>query len=83
MEKKCYVQTIHPYLSFQYLGKFLEKSTKDCQFTSISIYNILYVHQFGFQKGKSTKDAVLHLYANIIKAIEKHEKNMCNFSRFC
>ena len=36
-----------------------------------------------FKKGKSTKDAVLHLYANIVKAIETHEKNMCNFSRFC
>ena len=46
-------------------------------------YNMLYDHQFGFQKGKSTKDAVLDLYANIIKAIETHEKNMCNFSRFC
>ena len=34
----------------------------------------MYVHQFGFQKGKSTKDAVLGLYANIIKATEKHEK---------
>ena len=37
-------------------------------------YKILYDHQFGFQKGKSTEHAALDLYTNIIKAIEKHEK---------
>ena len=80
--QKYYVQTIHPDLPFQYLGKILEKSTKDCQFTSISIYNRLYDHQFGFQKGKLTKDAVLDLYVNIIKATEKHEKTCVIFLDF-
>ena len=32
-------------------------------------YNILYDHEFGFQKGKSTEHAALDLYANIMKAI--------------
>ena len=37
-------------------------------------YKLLYDHQFGFQKRKSTEHAVLDLYTNVIKAIEKHEK---------
>ena len=36
-----------------------------------------------FKKRKSTEHAALNLYTNIIKAIEKREKNMYNFSRFC
>ena len=40
----------------------------------LSKYNILRDHQFGFQNGKSTEHATLDLYANILKAIEKHEK---------
>ena len=42
----------------------------------------MYDHQFGFQKGKLTKDAVLDLYANIIKATEKREKTCVIFLDF-
>ena len=45
-------------------------------------YNILYHHQFGFQKGKLTEHAALDLYANIIKATEKHEKTCAIFIDF-
>ena len=37
-------------------------------------FDILYEHQFGFQKGKSTEHAILDLHTKIIKSIEKHEK---------
>ena len=32
----------------------------------INKYNMLYDHQFGYQKGKSTEHAALDLYANMI-----------------
>ena len=46
------------------------------------MYNILYDHQFGFQKGKLTEHAELDLYANKIKAIEKHKKTCATFLDF-
>ena len=55
-------------------NKFHEKLMDKRLSDYLSKYNILYDHQFGFQKGKSTEHAALGLYANIIKAIEKHEK---------
>ena len=45
-------------------------------------YNIFYDHQFGFQKEKLTDHAVLDLHANIIKAIENHEKTCASFLDF-
>ena len=33
---------------------------------------LLFQHQSGFQKGKSTEHALLDLYSNIIKGIEKN-----------
>ena len=38
-------------------------------------YNILYKHQYGFQRGKSTEHAILDLHTNIIKAVESREKS--------
>ena len=46
-------------------------------------YNILFDHQFGFQKRKSTEHAALDLYAKHNKSYGKTRENMCNFSRFC
>ena len=42
---------------------------------------LLFQHQFGFQKGKSTKHAILDLYYNI-KGIENQEKTPCIFLDF-
>ena len=39
-------------------------------------------HQFGFQKGKSTEDTILDIYASILKAPEKKEKACCIFLDF-
>ena len=43
---------------------------------------LLFQHQLGFQKGKSTEHAILDLYSNIIKGIENHEKTACIFLEF-
>ena len=35
---------------------------------------LLFQHQFGFQKGKSTEHGIVDLYSNIIKGTENCEK---------
>ena len=45
-------------------------------------YNILYKHQYGFQRGKSTEHAILDLHTNIIKAVESTEKSCSIFLDF-
>ena len=63
-------------------SKLLEKLMHKRLSNYLKKYKILYDHQFGFQKGKSTEDAALDLYRNIIKAIEKHEKTCAIFLDF-
>ena len=48
----------------------------------VNKYNILYDHQLGFQKEKSTEHAESDLYTNIINAIEKHQKTRAIFLDF-
>ena len=43
---------------------------------------MLFKHQFGFQKGKSTEHAILDLHSNIIQAIEKQQKACIIFLDF-
>ena len=57
-------------------SKVLEKLMHKRLSDYLNKYNILQDHQFGFQKGKSTEHAVLDLYANVTKAIKRHE-NIC------
>ena len=40
-------------------------------------HNIIYEHQFGFQKNKSTSLAVLDIYSELIKFIENKEFSCC------
>ena len=62
--------------------KLLEKLMPKRLLDYINKYNILYDHQLGFQKEKSTEHAESDLYTNIIKAIEKHEKTRAIFLDF-
>ena len=45
-------------------------------------YELLFKHQYGFQKGKSTEHAILDLHKNIVEAIEKKKRKHMHFSRF-
>ena len=45
-------------------------------------HNIIYEHQFGFQKSKSTSLAVLDIYSKLIKSIEDKEFFCCIFLDF-
>ena len=46
------------------------------------LHNIIYEHQFGFQKNKSTFLAVLDIYSKLIKSIENKEFSLCIFLDF-
>ena len=52
-------------------GKLLEKLMQKRLSDYLNKCNILYDHQFWFQKGKSSEHAALDLYANTTKAIKK------------
>ena len=45
-------------------------------------HNIIYEHQFGFQKNKSTSLEVLDIYSKLIKSIENKEFSCCIFLDF-
>ena len=63
-------------------GKLLERLMHKRLSDYLSKYKILYDHQSGFQKRKSTENAALDLYGKIIKAIEKFEKTCTIFLDF-
>ena len=56
-------------------SKILEKLMHKRLNSILDRYNILYKHQYGFQRGKSTEHAILDLHTNIIKAVESREKS--------
>ena len=46
-------------------------------------YELLFIHQYGFQKGKFTEHAMLDLHKNIVEAIEKKRESVSYFPQFC
>ena len=48
----------------------------------INKHDIIFKHQYGFQKGKLTEHAIFDLYFNIITANEKQEKSASIFRDF-
>ena len=63
-------------------SKILEKLMHKRLTSFLEKFELLYNHQFGFQKGKSTEHAILDLNFNIIKALEKKEKACTIFLDF-
>ena len=64
------------------LSKILEKLVHIRLINYLGKYELLFKHQYGFQKGKSTEYAILDLYKNIVEAIEKKRESMCYFPQF-
>ena len=60
----------------------LEKLVHKRLINYLGKYELLFKHQYGFQKGKSTEYAILDLYKNIVEAIEKKEKACAIFLDF-
>ena len=63
-------------------SKILEKLMHKRITSFLEKHELLFKHQYGFQKGKSTEHAILDLHSNIIKAIEKKEKTCLIFLDF-
>ena len=52
------------------LSKILEQLMQTRLVKYLEVHKVIYQHQFGFQKNKSTNLAILDAHAKIIKAIE-------------
>ena len=63
-------------------SQILEKLMHKKLTSFLDRYNILYKHQYGFQRGKSTDYAILDLHTNIIKEVENREKSCSIFLDF-
>ena len=63
-------------------SKILEKLLHKRITSFLDRYDILYKHQYSFQRGKSTEHAILDLHNNIIKAVESREKSCSIFLDF-
>ena len=64
------------------LGKCYEKLMYSRLYKFIKYENILCKNQYGFQKGKSTDQAIYDLQANVVNALEKGEFPCCIFLDF-
>ena len=63
-----------PHQFYLYLVKFLKSWYIKRLINYLDKYELLFIHQYGFQKGKFTEHAMLDLHKNIVEAIEKKEK---------
>ena len=63
-------------------SKILEKLMYSRILKFIKKHNILYKHQYGFQKGMSTEFAVNSLLSNIVESLQNKENGFCIFLDF-
>ena len=64
------------------LSKILEKLVHKRLINYLDKYELLFKHQYGFPKGKSTEHTISDLQKNITEAIEKKEKAYVIFLDF-
>ena len=63
-------------------GKLLEKAMHSRMTNFLDEHKILFKHQFGFQKNKSTTLAILDLYTKLVENIEGKRFSCCIFLDF-
>ena len=76
------VSNYRPISLLPYFDKICEKLMFKRLMNFIEENKIIYEHQFGFQKGKSTSQAILDMSTKIVNAIEKRELSCCVFLDF-
>ena len=64
------------------ISKVFEQIVHKRVYDFLISHNIIYEHQFGFQKNKSTSLAVLDIYSKLIKSIQNKESSCCIFLDF-
>ena len=62
-----------PISIFPLFSKILEKIMQERLIKYLSKYNIIYEHQYGFQKNKSTSLAIMDLYSKLVDSFEKKQ----------
>ena len=78
----CEVSNYRPISLLPYLNRICEKLMYKRLISFIDENKIIYEHQFGFQKGKSTSQAILDMSTKIVTAIENKELSCCVFLDF-
>ena len=63
-------------------NKFFEKLMRTRLTSFLKKHNIIFEHQFGFQKNKSTSLAILDIYNELINDIENKKTIMLHFLGF-
>ena len=67
---KLLLSNYRPISILPLFSKILEKIMQVRLLSYLNRYNIIYEHQYGFQKSKSTSLAITDMYSNLIKAVE-------------
>ena len=81
-ESKMKVFNYRPISILPLVSKIFEKLMYEHLMDFFNKHEIIYKHQFGFQKGKSTEHAVLDLLFNIVSALETKDKACSVFLDF-
>ena len=76
------VSNYRPISLLPYFNRICEKLMYKRLISFIDENKIIYEHQFGFQKGKSTSQAILDMSTKIVTAIENKELSCCVFLDF-
>ena len=73
-EMKMICSSYRPISILSIFIKVIEKLMYKRLTSFLDRYNILYEHQYGFQRDRSTGYAILDLHANAIKAVKNRNK---------
>ena len=76
------VKNYRPISILPIFNKIMEKLMHERVISFLEKNNVIFNHQFGFQKNKSTTLAILDLQTKIIEAIEKKHFSCCIFLDF-
>ena len=81
-DSKLVVSNYRPISLLPIISKIFEKIMYKRLIEFLKSEDILYKHQFGFQKGKSTEEAIIEIQSKIAEALERKEYPCCVFLDF-
>ena len=81
-DSKLIVSNYRPISLLPIISKVFEKIMYKRLMEFLKSENILYKQQFGFQKAKSTEEAIIDIQAKIVEALERKEHPCCIFLDF-
>ena len=81
-DSKFIMSNYRPIALIPIIGKCMEKLMHSRLYDFLTKMNILYKRQYGFQKGKSTEQAIFDIHENVASSLEKGETPCCIFLDF-